>query len=241
MAWQRKQLRVVSFTLLFAWSVLLSSCKANPRSTAEAEALLRWKKSLPDQPILKSWVYELDLSRNNITGELDPLLFPDATSQSKTGLLSLKKFLLQDNMLGGRIPGEIGNLKYLDVLALDGNYFCGPIPQSIGTYGYLAPEFAYTMEVNEKCDIYSFGVLVLEVLMGKHPGKLITDLHSSVGASVHLKNVLDNRLSPPTSQKIVDELAQMLNLAVSCLCVNPQSRPTMQSVCQQLEMQASNN
>ena len=102
-------------------------------------------------------------------------------------------------------------------------------------------EFAYTMEVNEKCDVYSFGVLVLEVLMGKHPGKLVTDLHSSVGASVHLKNMLDNRLSPPTSQKIVDELAQMLNLAVSCLCVNPQSRPTMQSVCQQLEMQASNN
>ena len=74
-----------------------------------------------------------------------------------------------------------------------------------------------------KCDIYSFGVLVLEVLMGKHPSKLITDLHSSVGASVHLKNVLDNRLSPPTSQKIVDELAQMLNLAVSCICVNPVS------------------
>ncbi|XP_041025481.1 MDIS1-interacting receptor like kinase 2-like, partial [Juglans microcarpa x Juglans regia] len=38
-----------------------------------------------------------------------------------------------------------------------------------GTYGYIAPEFAYTMTVIEKCDVYSFGVVALEVLMGSHP------------------------------------------------------------------------
>ena len=103
-------------------------------------------------------------------------------------------------------------------------------------------ELAYTMAVSEKCDVYSFGVLVLEVLMGKHPAKLITDLHSPVSTNIHLKDVLDDRLSPPTSQKIADELALMsMNLAVSCLRTNPQSRPTMRSVCQQLEMQASKN
>ncbi|KAK7851674.1 mdis1-interacting receptor like kinase 2 [Quercus suber] len=69
-----------------------------------------------------------------------------------------------------------------------------------GTYGYLAPELAYTMAMSEKCDVYSFGVLVLEVLIGKHPAKLITDLHSPVGTNIHLKDVLDDRLSPPTSQ-----------------------------------------
>ena len=97
------------------------------------------------------------------------------------------------------------------------------------------------MAVTEKCDVYSFGVLVLEVLMGKHPGELVIDLHSLVGTNVHLKDVLDDRLSSPTGQKIADELALMVNLAVSCLRTNPQSRPTMRSVCQQLEMQASNN
>ncbi|KAF3950891.1 hypothetical protein CMV_023408 [Castanea mollissima] len=110
-----------------------------------------------------------------------------------------------------------------------------------GTYGYLAPELAYTMIVTEKCDVYSFGVLALEVLMGKYPGELIANLHSSAGTRVHLKDVLDDRLSPPTGQKIAYELDLMLNLAISCLHTNPQSRPTMQRVCQQLEMQASNN
>ncbi|KAK7832329.1 MDIS1-interacting receptor like kinase 2 [Quercus suber] len=110
-----------------------------------------------------------------------------------------------------------------------------------GTYGYLAPEFTYTMAVTEKCDVYSFGVLVLEVLMGKHPGELITNLHSSTGTSIPLKDVLDDRLSPPTSQKIADELALMQNLSLSCLSTNPQSRPTMSSVCRQLEMHVANN
>ncbi|PRQ21471.1 putative protein kinase RLK-Pelle-LRR-XI-1 family [Rosa chinensis] len=30
-----------------------------------------------------------------------------------------------------------------------------------GTHGYVAPELAYTMEVNEKCDVYSFQLITL--------------------------------------------------------------------------------
>ncbi|KAK4837077.1 hypothetical protein QYF36_002639 [Acer negundo] len=47
-----------------------------------------------------------------------------------------------------------------------------------GTYGYIAPELAYTMAVTGKCDVYSIGVLVLEILMGRHPGELISDINS---------------------------------------------------------------
>ncbi|CDP20008.1 unnamed protein product [Coffea canephora] len=55
-----------------------------------------------------------------------------------------------------------------------------------GTYGYVAPEFAYTMKVNEKCDVYSFGVLAMEVIKGKHPGDLIANLLSSTLEEIEL-------------------------------------------------------
>ncbi|XAR48822.1 Non-specific serine/threonine protein kinase [Bertholletia excelsa] len=77
-------------------------------------------------------VVELDLSRNGITGELDLRLFPDGSSQPKTGLISLERLLLQDTLLAGKLPAEMGNLKNLQLLALDNNRFNGPIPQSLG-------------------------------------------------------------------------------------------------------------
>ncbi|THG03256.1 hypothetical protein TEA_009070 [Camellia sinensis var. sinensis] len=45
------------------------------------------------------------------------------------------------------------------------------------TYGYAAaPELAYIMEVNERCDVYSFGVHKLELITGKHLGDLISSV-----------------------------------------------------------------
>ncbi|GAU43216.1 hypothetical protein TSUD_301030 [Trifolium subterraneum] len=44
------------------------------------------------------------------------------------------------------------------------------------TYGYLAPDFAYTDSVTEKCDVYSFRVVALEIIMGKHRGELVSSL-----------------------------------------------------------------
>nr|GMC86596.1 MDIS1-interacting receptor like kinase 2-like [Ipomoea batatas] len=102
-----------------------------------------------------------------------------------------------------------------------------------GTFGYAAPEFAYTMEVTEKCDVYSFGILALEVIMGKHPGDLIMSIFSSPISTIHgillLKDVLDSRLSTPTKQE-ADELILVAKIAVACLNMNPQCRPSMQHV-----------
>ncbi|KAG7964606.1 hypothetical protein I3843_09G178800 [Carya illinoinensis] len=66
-----------------------------------------------------------------------------------------------------------------------------------GTYGYIAPEFAYTMTVTKKCDVYSFGVVALEVLMGRHPGELLSSLSSSSSQNMMLNEILDQRLPPP--------------------------------------------
>ncbi|PRQ41022.1 putative protein kinase RLK-Pelle-LRR-XI-1 family [Rosa chinensis] len=44
----------------------------------------------------------------------------------------------------------------------------------VGTPGYVAPELAFTMAVTEKCDVYGFGVVALEIIIGRHPGELIS-------------------------------------------------------------------
>ncbi|CAK9174741.1 unnamed protein product, partial [Ilex paraguariensis] len=45
----------------------------------------------------------------------------------------------------------------------------GVMSRVAGSYGYIAPEYAYTLNVTEKSDIYSFGVVLLELITGKRP------------------------------------------------------------------------
>ncbi|XP_039036134.1 MDIS1-interacting receptor like kinase 2-like [Hibiscus syriacus] len=106
-----------------------------------------------------------------------------------------------------------------------------------GTYGYIAPELAYTMRIDEKCDVYSFGVVAIEVLMGKHPGDLLSYLSSSTPVpndeQILLKDVIDHRLSPPQS-RAANDVVTATKVAFACMNANPQLRPTMQHVAQSL-------
>nr|KAJ0218967.1 hypothetical protein LSAT_V11C300128690 [Lactuca sativa] len=102
-----------------------------------------------------------------------------------------------------------------------------------GTYGYIAPELAYTMVATEKCDVFSYGIVAIEVIMGKHPGELPT---FSVD-DVLLENVVDNRIPLPSPQ-VEKQLKSVLNLLRACLNSNPHERPTMHQV-SKLLMKAS--
>ena len=77
------------------------------------------------------------------------------------------------------------------------------------------------MEVNEKCDVYSFGVLTLEIIMGKHPGDLISFLSSSSSSSatssaahnILMKDILDLRLEPPENEVLL-KVVSIVKLAL---------------------------
>ena len=106
---------------------------------------------------------------------------------------------------------------------------------------YIYAEFAYIKEVNEKCDVYSFGVLALEVIMGKHPGDLISILSplsatASTTYNIQLKDMLDQRLETPRNQ-VALKVVSIAKLAFSCLETNPKSRPTMQEVSHELSIE----
>ena len=89
------------------------------------------------------------------------------------------------------------------------------------------------MKVTKKCDVYSFGVLSLEVIRGKHPGDYIASLLSQSSEDNQLKEVLDERLPPPSLEE-EKLLLSIVILAKACLHDNPQSMPAMHIVSQML-------
>ncbi|KAF8034978.1 hypothetical protein BT93_C1109 [Corymbia citriodora subsp. variegata] len=116
----------------------------------------------------------------------------------------------------------------------------------VGTIGYAAPELAYMMDVKEKCDVYSFGVVTLEVIMGRHPGDLISSLTSSSSASSSnltashwpLKQVLDKRVPHPIGD-VLGQVAFIVKMAFSCLNAKSEHRPSMQQVSQAISAHSS--
>ncbi|KAG8377416.1 hypothetical protein BUALT_Bualt08G0030700 [Buddleja alternifolia] len=107
-----------------------------------------------------------------------------------------------------------------------------------GTYGYIAPEYAYSSKATPKCDVYSFGVVLLELITGKKPVEVEFGENKNiiywVSTKVETKDgameVLDNRLSG----SFKDEMIKVLRIAIRCTCGTPTLRPTMNEVVQLL-------
>nr|XP_034569766.1 receptor-like protein kinase HSL1 [Setaria viridis] len=116
----------------------------------------------------------------------------------------------------------------------------GPATMSViaGSCGYIAPEYAYSLRVNEKSDIYSFGVVILELVTGMKPmapeiGEM--DLVTWVSANIAqngLESVLDQTLS--VAEQFKDEMCKVLKVALLCVSNSPKSRPPMRVVVKML-------
>ncbi|KAJ0034076.1 hypothetical protein Pint_26344 [Pistacia integerrima] len=95
-------------------------------------------------------------------------------------------------------------------------------------------ELAYNMNVIEKCDVYGFGLLTPEIIKGNHPRDFLSSFpSSSSNVNLALTDLLDPRLATP-SHDGQDKLISIMEVAFSCLDSNPESRPTMEVVCQRL-------
>ena len=56
-------------------------------------------------------------------------------------------------------------------------------------------KLTYWMTKTKKCDVYSFRVVALETMIGKHPREIISSFSSSSGQDIMLREILNPRLS----------------------------------------------
>ncbi|KAJ6415399.1 hypothetical protein OIU84_004237 [Salix udensis] len=129
-----------------------------------------------------------------------------------------------------------GVLAEVDVL---GNLIQSDESMSViaGSYGYIAPEYAYTLQVDEKSDIYSYGVVLMEIISGKRSvdaafgdGNSIVDW---VRSKIKNKDGVDDILDKDAGAAIAsvrEEMLQMLRIALLCTSRNPADRPSMRDV-----------
>ncbi|KAG5252094.1 leucine-rich repeat transmembrane protein [Salix suchowensis] len=106
--------------------------------------------------------------------------------------------------------------------------------------GYVAPELAcQSLRINEKCDIYGFGILILELVTGRRPVEYGEDnvliLNDHVRFLLEQGNVLDC-VDPSMGDYPEDEVLPVLKLALVCTSHIPSSRPSMAEVVQILQV-----
>ncbi|XP_057775838.1 receptor-like protein kinase HSL1 [Salvia miltiorrhiza] len=107
-----------------------------------------------------------------------------------------------------------------------------------GSFGYIAPEYAYTRKVNEKIDVYSFGVVLLELATGREPN--CGDEHTSLaewawrsyGEGKPVADVLDRAIK---EGGCLEEMISVYKLGLMCTSPLPTSRPSMKEVVQILQ------
>ncbi|KAJ6354390.1 hypothetical protein OIU77_005076 [Salix suchowensis] len=103
-----------------------------------------------------------------------------------------------------------------------------------GSFGYIAPEYAYTTKVNEKIDVYSFGVVLLELATGREPNGG-DDEHTSLaewawrrfGQGKPIFDSLDREIKKSC---FLQEMTTVFDLGLICTHTLPTTRPSMKDV-----------
>ncbi|XP_044486840.1 PTI1-like tyrosine-protein kinase At3g15890 [Mangifera indica] len=101
-----------------------------------------------------------------------------------------------------------------------------------GTLGYLAPEYAMLGKASESCDVYSFGILLLELASGKKPleklssalKRTITEWALPLACQKKFNELADPRLN---GKFVVEELKRVILVSLICAHSRPEKRPTM--------------
>ena len=110
----------------------------------------------------------------------------------------------------------------------------------------MAPEWVYNSPITSKVDVYSYGIVLLEMITGKNPttgvhsnageesynGRLVTWVREKRGDASWLEHIIDPAIKTNFDECKMDLLARV---ALDCVEVNKDRRPTMSQVVEMLQ------
>ncbi|KAM7265657.1 hypothetical protein ACFE04_003340 [Oxalis oulophora] len=141
--------------------------------------------------------------------------------------------ILLDSKLNAKVA-DFGLSKLAPVLDDEGNtpHHVSTIVK--GTPGYLDPEYLLTHEFTDKSDVYSLGVVFLELLTGMHPisrGKNIVREVTATYKSGMIFSIIDSKMGSYTAECV----EKFVGLALDSCNDKPDKRPSMVSIVRELE------
>ncbi|CAI9116574.1 OLC1v1017760C2 [Oldenlandia corymbosa var. corymbosa] len=111
--------------------------------------------------------------------------------------------------------------------------------QTLATLGYIAPEYALDGLVSTRCDVYSFGIMMMEVFTGKSPSDEMFGANLSLRSWVHesmpdrLANVIDVDLLSTFNDhcpEILSSIVSIMDVAQTCTNNFPRERSNVEEV-----------
>ncbi|KAL2335377.1 hypothetical protein Fmac_016590 [Flemingia macrophylla] len=99
-----------------------------------------------------------------------------------------------------------------------------------GTYGYMDPAYISTSKLTTKSDIYSFGIIVFELITAIHPHQNLME-YINLAAMDHdgIDEILDKQLVGKCN---LEEVRQLAKIGHKCLHKSPRKRPSIGEVSQ---------
>uniref|UniRef100_A0A0E0KPG3 Protein kinase domain-containing protein n=1 Tax=Oryza punctata TaxID=4537 RepID=A0A0E0KPG3_ORYPU len=143
-----------------------------------------------------------------------------------------------------------GDVKPANILLAEGlvakvsNFGCSTIDEKTqvvpkGTPGYIDPDYLLEYQLTTSNDVYSFGVILLELLTSGRPfsneRKSLTSMFQEAMANDTLVELLDSDIVDGTSMRVIHQAAVLAN---QCLVVPGTTRPTMMLVAAELRQLA---
>ncbi|CAI8583414.1 unnamed protein product [Vicia faba] len=140
--------------------------------------------------------------------------------------------VLLDNEMNPKIA-DFGMAKLFVIDQTQGN-----TNRIVGTYGYMAPEYAMHGQFSVKSDVFSFGILVLEIISGHKNSTAIylgdnrddVDYLLSYAWRSWKEGRATNIIDPSLNNISQNEIMRYLHIGLLCLQEDVEDRPTMASV-----------